>query len=248
MNRKEWLKACDEGWAPRRYDNASREIQRMLKYNSNPNATTRHHLMNTPEQIEYNTNHYEMWGFNEDGTFEYGKYIIFCTEEEHHSVWHNVSGENNPMYGKHHTEETRQRLKVLNSHEASDELRKIRSENAKDEKNPMYGKHHTDESREKISNSLSGENHPMYGKHFSKDHNEAISNSLKGKKKTDEHRLRLSEAWKHRAPDSEETRMKKSIAAKGRPQSDEEKKKRSESLKKYWAEKHKDKENKLCDK
>lgn len=47
-------------------------------------------------------------------------------------------GENNPFYGKTHTEETR----------------KILSEKHKGmydgEKNPMYGKHHTDETKEKI--------------------------------------------------------------------------------------------------
>lgn len=33
MNIKEWGKACTEGLAPRRYDNASREIQLSLKWN-----------------------------------------------------------------------------------------------------------------------------------------------------------------------------------------------------------------------
>lgn len=130
MNKKEWDLACKNKTANHHWDSACRRIQRSLKYNPDPKAVHRHHLMNTSEQIEYNTNHYEMWGFNEDGTFEYGKYIIFVTQEEHSKI-HDVSGEKNPMYGKHHTEETRQLLKVLNSHEASDELRKIRSENVK---------------------------------------------------------------------------------------------------------------------
>ena len=47
-------------------------------------------------------------------------------------------GENNPFYGKHHSEETKQKL----------------SESHKNifngENNPMYGKHHTEETKEKI--------------------------------------------------------------------------------------------------
>lgn len=93
MNRKEWCKACKDGLAPRRYDNASREIQKLLKYNQNPEATVRHHLRDTEEQRKYNDAHYELWGFeiDENGNehFEYGKYMIFVTNEEHlqiHSI------------------------------------------------------------------------------------------------------------------------------------------------------------------
>lgn len=86
MNFKEYWEAVHSGAKIREYDFKSREIQKSLKYNSDPNATVRHHLLDTPEQIEYNTNHYEMWGHNLDGTFEYGKYMIFVTKEEHHKI------------------------------------------------------------------------------------------------------------------------------------------------------------------
>jgi hypothetical protein len=46
----------------------------------------RHHLRDTEEQRKYNDEHYEYFGFNQDGTFEYGKYIIFITKEEHTEI------------------------------------------------------------------------------------------------------------------------------------------------------------------
>ena len=86
MNMKEYWKAVHSGANVREYDLKSREIQKSLKYNPDPKATVRHHLLDTPEQIEYNTNHYEMWGHDLDGSFTYGKYMIFVTEEEHHKI------------------------------------------------------------------------------------------------------------------------------------------------------------------
>ena len=60
-------------------------------------------------------------------------------------------GERNGYYGKHPTEETKQKI----------------SESLKGEKNGFYGKHHTEETRQKISKAnkgkLKGENNPMYG-------------------------------------------------------------------------------------
>lgn len=53
----------------------------------------------------------------------------------------NNSGKNNPMYGKHHTEETKQKIS------------KALSEN-----NFMYGKHHTKEVKQKISKAMKGKN------------------------------------------------------------------------------------------
>ena len=93
MNRKEWL-ACDNNEIKWHWYHECEKIRMSLKYNQDHNATHKHHLFNTPEQIEYNNTHYEMWGFNEDGTFEYGKYIIFVTLEEHSQI-HASSDETN---------------------------------------------------------------------------------------------------------------------------------------------------------
>jgi hypothetical protein len=92
MNRKEWLECSSESkW---HWYHKCEKIRKSLKYNNNPNATHKHHLFDTPEQTEYNNTHYEMWGFNEDGTFEYGKYIVFVTPEEHSQI-HASSDETN---------------------------------------------------------------------------------------------------------------------------------------------------------
>ena len=114
-------------------------------------------------------------------------------------------GENNPFYGKHHTEETK---KMIGE--------KIKSERC-GENNPMYGKHHTEETKQKISESLkgknSGENHPMYGKHLSKEHKQKLSEKLSGENNpmygkkgilspnygktfTEEHKNKISESLK----------------------------------------------------
>ena len=114
-------------------------------------------------------------------------------------------GENNPFYGKHHTEETK---KMIGE--------KIKSERC-GENHPMYGKHLTEETKQKISGSLKGknigENHPMYGKHLSKEHKQKISEKLSGENNpmygkkgilspnygktfTEEHKKKISESHK----------------------------------------------------
>ena len=159
MNRKEWCTRYSESWSSvdHTWDYRSRQIQLSLKYNSNPNATVRHHLMNTSEQIEYNSTHYEMWGFNEDGTFEYGKYIIFVTPEEHskiHAV--NLSGENNPMYGRRHTVKSKLKMRDAKIKWWTPDKKAKWSLNHSGENNAFYGKHHSDETRQKISESQKG--------------------------------------------------------------------------------------------
>lgn len=65
-----------------------------------------------------------------------------------------VSGENHPLFGTHHSEETRNKIRKARLETkmppASEELRKKRSENAKGEKNGMYGKHPSEETKRKI--------------------------------------------------------------------------------------------------
>ena len=80
-----------------------------------------------------------------------------------------MKGENNPMFGKQHSEEAKEKM----------------SENHRDcsgENNPMFGKQHseeakekmseankgrivTEETRKKLSNANKGENNPMFGVH-----------------------------------------------------------------------------------
>jgi group I intron endonuclease len=56
----------------------------------------------------------------------------------------NFLGQNNPFYGKTHTEETRRKISEHHTGKYSGEL------------NPMWGKEHSEETREKISNALQG--------------------------------------------------------------------------------------------
>ena len=204
MNIKEWQKACKENWfsVDHKYDIASREIQRSLKYNPDPNATVRHHLRDTEEQRKYNDEHYELWGFeiDENGNehFEYGKYMIFVTNEEHLKIhescedtntkrsvsmtekWQqddyrskvssSLSGKNNPMYGKCLSDERKQSL-----HESTIAYWSVQDNRSK--KSNEMKNFWTDEKRLERSILLSGENAPMYGKHHTEETRHKISES-----------------------------------------------------------------------
>ena len=89
-----------------------------------------------------------------------------------------MKGEKNPNYGKHHTEETRQKM----SQASKGENNPMYGKRGKD--SPMYGKQHTEETRRKISQANKGEKHPMYGKRgkgtprYGKHHTEETRNKL----------------------------------------------------------------------
>ena len=206
MNQKEWKKSDS---FPGKYEwyHKTRKLQKSLHYVSDPNATVVHHLRDTEEQRKYNDEHYELWGHNLDGTFEYGKYVIFVTKEEHAEIhkrseetrkkisdsWTDErreqakmidrTGENNGMYGKHHSDETKKKL----------------SENHYDcsgENNPMYGKHHSKESCEKMSAHRMGEDNPFYGKSPSKEHIQKLKELFTGRRLSDETKHKISESKK----------------------------------------------------
>lgn len=123
-----------------------------------------HHRDDNDAVRAYNKANYKLWGHNLDGTFEYGKYIVFITRSEH--MRH---------HNKNRSEETLQKLSENNAHywkgkTLTNVHKQNISESLKGEKNPMYGKNHTDEAREKMSESQkainrSGEKNPMYGVH-----------------------------------------------------------------------------------
>ena len=99
----------------------------------------------------------------------------------------------NPMYGKHHSEETKKKLSEAakgrqgpnKGKHLSEETKKKLSEAHKGkqagENNPMYGKHHSAESIQKMSEAKKGENHPMYGKKHSEETKNKIGEAHKGK-------------------------------------------------------------------
>lgn len=209
MNQKEWKKS---GKFPGKHEwyNKTRKIQKSLKYNSNPESKVIHHLRDTEEQRKYNDEHYEFWGFNQDGTFEYGKYVIFLTKEEHTEV-HKCSEEtikkklenqprgiNHHLYGKHQSDEVKEKLRLTNlgKHHSEETCKKISEHNAKS----MLGKHHTDETKQKLREA-------NLGKHHSEVSKQSISNTLKGIKRSDETKKKICLANKDKVL-SQETRDK----------------------------------------
>lgn len=220
--------------------NKCRKIQKTLKYNPDPNATVRHHLRDTEEQRKYNDEHYELWGFeiDEGGNehFEYGKYIIFVTPEEH-SKLHEDSDETrhrksiagklrwkNTSYRKHMTESIR---KIWSSPHRRHQRSIAYSGNG----NPFYGKHHSQATKEKYFN---GKNNHMYGVSPSEETRKKISEANKGRIISDETRCKISNALMGHEV-SAETRKKISEANTG--------KQCSEELKLYFSEKYTGKGN-----
>jgi hypothetical protein len=188
-----------------------RKIQRSLQYNNDSNAVVIHHLRDTEEQRNYNDTYYEYWGFNQDGTFEYGKYVIFVTEEWHFDY-------------HHHSEETRQKIGSASKRNWADneyhsmmvqkltaswteERKQYHSDNFSGKNAPWFGKSLSEQHRKNISESLKGEKNPMYGKPgtnlgkiFSEDHRRKISESNKGRRASKETRQRQSiKAKEHRS-------------------------------------------------
>lgn len=67
------------------------------------------------------------------------------------------TGSKNPMYGKHHSEETKNKLRQIDkAYTQTQEYRENMSKVTSGEKNGMYGKHHTEESKQKMSDAKKG--------------------------------------------------------------------------------------------
>ena len=123
--------------------------------------------------------------------------LIFLTKSEHNRL--HKSGENHPMFGKHHSaearkkmseahkgknhsDETRQKLSEANKGKhLSEETRQKMSEAHKGKPSGMKDKHHSEEYRKKMSESIKGENNPMFGKHHSAEARKKMSEANNGK-------------------------------------------------------------------
>lgn len=197
MNYKEYKKDEDNHvkgihyWA-----NKCRQIQKSLKYNPDPNATVRHHLRDTEEQRKYNDEHYEMWGFeiDENGNehFEYGKYIIFVTHDEHSKI-HGVC------------EETRKKLSEANKGRSfwTDERRLQYIEHNKGN-TYAKGRKQSDEAKKKISEAHKG-------KILSDEHRKKLSEAHKGKILSDEHKRAIGKASSENMTDEMKKRLSESV-------------------------------------
>lgn len=235
-------------------------VQKLLKdWKIKNNYTCKcvvHHRDDTEECRNYNKEHYERWGFNEDGTFEYGKYVIFMTHADHSS--HHNSGDKNSMKrpevrakmsatkkghvstfkGKHHSEESKQKLRESHlGKKASEETRKKLSELRKGEKHWNYGKYHSEETREKIRIANTGKHPSEETRQKMSESHKGEKNSFYGKHHSEETKQRLRELRLGKKA-SEESKQKMSLACKGekngfygKKHSEESRQKISESLK-----------------
>ena len=107
-----------------------------------------------------------------------GNTIAGYSEEEKQALRRKLSevsrGQNNGMYGKHHSEQTKSFLSYWaeferdNSYYRTEEFRTKMSSLTKGSNNGMYGKKHTEESKKKMSinskGKTAGEKNGMFGK------------------------------------------------------------------------------------
>ena len=117
-----------------------------------------------------------------------------------------LTGENNPFYGKKHTEEARRKMSEALTGPLHPHFGKKKSlETRIKMSNSMRGKKHrkaTEEERRRMSESrrglLVGDKNPMYGKHLSEEHKKRISESnikyWRGRPKSEAHKRNLSVA------------------------------------------------------
>ena len=94
--------------------------------------------------------------------------LILLTHSEHSKL--HYQGEKNPMYGKHLSEDVKQKIskamqgKNKGKH-LSEEAKQHMSEAQKGEKNGMYGKHLSEEAKQKLSELMKGKPSNIRGKH-----------------------------------------------------------------------------------
>lgn len=208
MNCNEWKLARKNSknldWS---FYTKTREMQKSLQYNPDPSAVVIHHLRDTEEQRKYNDEHYELWGFEIDESgnehFEYGKYVIFVTKEEHAEI-HRCSDETRKAMstntkaardqkwienqrqkhlGKKASEETKKKMSYAHKERWKDEDLKSRSHE--------FNKW-TDERKMQISEKFKGSGNPFYGKHHSPGKLAGENNGMYGKHHTDETREKMS--------------------------------------------------------
>jgi group I intron endonuclease len=82
-----------------------------------------------------------------------------------------LAGENHPMFGKHHSSESIQKMRNVKIGKTASAYTKAKlSKLRTGEKNNMFGKKHSIETRKKMSNTATGkyvgEKNPMYGKGY----------------------------------------------------------------------------------
>ena len=126
------------------------------------------------------------------------------SEETRERMSEALRGENHYLFGKHQSEETKQRIsKTKLGKTMSKETKQKMSDAQSGEKHPMYGKQHTDDTKQKMSEAKKCEKHPMYGKQHTDDTKQKMSEAKKGennhwygKTLTEETKQKMSKAHK----------------------------------------------------
>ena len=108
--------------------------------------------------------------------------LKFVTGTEHKRL--HMKGENNPLFGKHLSEETKKKM----------------SEAKK-------GRTFTEEHRRKMSEARKGENHPLFGHHHSEESRRKISEAKKGKHHSEETKKKMSDVAKNRWKNKKEASL-----------------------------------------
>jgi len=109
-----------------------------------------------------------------------------------------ITGENNPFYGKNHTEETKEKLKIINKgKKLSEELKEKMRISRLSKNNHFYGKSHTEKTKQKMSELKKGNKNAL-GYKMTKEQIEKSRQKRIGKKHTEEHKKKLREQIKGR--------------------------------------------------
>ena len=106
-------------------------------------------------------------------------------------------GPEHHMYGKHLSDETKQKLREANTGRVLTEETRTKISNAmKGDKNPFYGKKHSEESKKKMSESRKGKPGWNKGIPMSEEQKAKLSAMRTGTKASNETRQKMSEARK----------------------------------------------------
>ncbi len=137
-------------------------------------------------------------------------------------------GKNNAFYGKHHSEETCEKLRQINlGNVPSMETRQKISIANSGENNSMYGKHHTEDTRKKMS---------KYASNRTVEHKEKIRQTQLGKPLSTETKRKISNALRGINNPNYGKRGKESSMF-GKKHLEDTKKKMRDARKRYWANK-----------